>query len=64
MSLHEAGPSDCGPDVCALVQPDLVRYRIVSISEPLSAVAREIRPYNVEVGRAESGLYVKQLRQG
>jgi hypothetical protein len=36
--------------------------KIVLISEPLSAVARETRPYNVEVGRAESGLYVKQLR--
>jgi hypothetical protein len=37
--------------------------KIISVSEPLSAVAREIRSYNVEVGRPESGLHVKQLRQ-
>jgi len=40
----------------------LMGDRIVSASEPLSAVARVRRLYNVDVRRAESGLNVKQLR--
>ena len=40
----------------------LIGDRIASASEPLSAVARVRRLYNVDVRRAESGLNVKQLR--